>query len=209
MKRKIKFLIISCILVLCLSACSKQTEDSTDAITTEPNTTQTEPGQSVGFDIEVARKNIIIKGQPFEIPVALGDLKDGWTWKENENSHYATDGGGSVDLFYNGEEWFSAGLENYYEGAENKGIIYNIAIKTDDCSIDGIVPCQTTKQEVLDKYGEPDEVIQEYSVYRYGTTHNGTNYSLAPTKEQRITIAFDENDIVSSISITYDVLDEY
>lgn len=208
MKSKRIFFLISLMLVLSLSACGKQKNTSTDSSSTGQGTSQTETGQSEGFDIEVARKNIIIKGQPFEIPVALGDLKDGWTWKENENSHFGTDGRGGADLFYNGEEWFSAGLENYYEGAENKGIIYNIAIKTDDCSIDGLVPYQSTKQEVIEKYSEPDEIISRSNVYRYGTTNNNSTPS-GPDKEQRIAIRFDENDLVVAISITYDVLDEY
>lgn len=198
-KKRMKLLIVSMIFILYLSACGKKEDAGTDDPSWGQDISQTETTQSEGFDIEVARKNIIIKGQPFEIPVALGDLKDGWTWKENENS-IRVSGAGLADIYFNGEEWFTAGLDNFYEGAEEKGVVYNLAIETEDCSIDGLVPYQSTKQEVIEKYGEPDEIIPEYSLYHYGTIHNDRSW---PIKERSIVIEFDKTDKVIFISITY------
>ncbi len=53
------------------------------------------------FDIETARKNIIIKGQSFEVPIVLKDLSNGWTWKENENSKFCDEGLGLASIYYN------------------------------------------------------------------------------------------------------------
>ncbi len=158
------------------------------------------------FDIETVRKNIVIKGQPFEVPTVLKDLSNGWTWKENENSKLCDEGLGLASIYYNEEEMFIAGVENYYEGTEEKGIIYNLTIETDDSSIDGLIPLKSTKQEVIEKYGQPDKVKQMEEPfidgYYYGTT-NDDNTIGGRINEQRINIKFTEEGIVKIISITY------
>lgn len=54
-----------------MSGCSVGNENPPDVSLTE------NPEYQSGFDIERVRKSIVVKGQPFEIPVALKDLKDG------------------------------------------------------------------------------------------------------------------------------------
>lgn len=130
------------------SSISESVSESTESDTKSKAEAQSKISESEEgtFDIEYVRKQINIKGQAFEIPVALKDLKDGWTWKEHENSHYSADGSGLAYIYYNGEEMFVAALENYFDGAKDDGIIYNTTIETDDCSIDSLIPFKSTKQ---------------------------------------------------------------
>ncbi len=156
------------------------------------------------FDIETVRKNIVIKGQPFEIPMALKDLPEGWTYVEIETMQL--DGLGSANFYYNDEEMFHGALENFYKDNKKDGIIYNTTLRTDDCSIDGIIPLKTTMQEVIDKYGEPTNINSEYDdvdIYSYGILKQMTNM-FGRFNDQALTISFDkETKIVSQISITY------
>ncbi len=199
-KRKILLILSSLMLIFCVTACSKQTDSST---ANEPEASQTE--EEKGFDMERIRKSIVIKGQTFEIPTPLADLGEEWTWKEHENSYWGTDGNGLVYLYYKGEEWFIATVHNYYEGSENEGIIYNLTIDTSDCSIDGLVPLESTRQDVVDKYGEPVEIFTRTGdyphFYRYGTIDHDAG--LGPMKQQGLSMGIDENDIVTEVSITY------
>ena len=204
MKRKVMLMLVSLMLVFGTAACGKQTDSSTvNESETEQSVSQTE--ETEGFDMERIRKSVIIKGQPFEIPIALSALGEEWTWKENENSWVGSDGNGLVDIYYNDEEWFVATVENYYEGSENEGIIYNLTIKTEDCSIDGLVPFESTRQDVIEKYGEPIEIFTrtgDYPYhYEYGTRDDDAG--LGPAKQQSLSAGIDENDIVISITITY------
>ncbi len=156
------------------------------------------------FDIETVRKNIVIKGQPFEIPMALKDLPEGWTYVEIETM--LLDGLGSAKFYYNDEEMFHGALENFYKDNKKDGIIYNTTLRTEDCSIDGIIPLKTTMQEVIDKYGEPTNINSEYDdvdIYSYGILKPMTNM-FGRFNDQALTISFDnETKIVSLISITY------
>ena len=177
--------------------------DKTETEETAPEQAAVESAE--GFDMERIRKSIIIKGQPFvEVPTALCDLGEGWTWEEDELSSYGPEGEGVATIYYNGEEWYDVVVNNYYEGNEEQGIIFNIAVRTSDCSIDGLIPGETTKQEVVERYGEPTEVSEELSdgsyVYYYVADDNG----IKSTNEERvIAIRLDENDVVMLVSITY------
>ncbi len=157
------------------------------------------------FDIETVRKNIVIKGQPFEIPMALKDLPEGWTYVEIETMQL--DGLGSANFYYNDEEMFHGALENFYKDNKKDGIIYNTTLRTDDCSIDGIIPLKTTLQEVIDKYGEPAEISELVGkatyVYSYGIRKPRTSL-LGRSNNQALILSIDkETEIVSLISITY------
>lgn len=207
MKRKILLMLVSLMLVFSVTACGKQADSST---LNEPEKEQgmsrageTEEVEGTeGFDMERIRKSIIIKGQSFEIPTALSDLGEGWTWEEDELSSWGTDGAGLVDVYFNNKEWFVGGVENYYAGSEDEGIIYNLTIETGDCSIDGFVPLESTRQEMLEKYGEPVETNDEYGLkYHYGSPNHASG--LGPIREQSLSVSFDENDIITSMSITY------
>ncbi len=158
------------------------------------------------FDIETVRKNIVIKGQPFEVPTVLKDLSDGWTWKESETTKWRDEGLGFAHIYYNEEEVFVAGVENYYEGTEEKGIIYHFTIEADDSSIDGLTPLKSTKQDVIEKYGEPDEVWQMEEPfidgYYYGIV-NGWDTVLGRKNDQSLFCSFTEEGLIDEITITY------
>lgn len=210
MKNKIKLILCAlCAAMVCLvfAGCKNENIEASDTGVTssaaaDDNVAQEEANGT--FDIETVRKNIVIKGQPFEIPMALKDLPEGWTYVEIETMQL--DGLGSANFYYNDEEMFHGALENFYKDNKKDGIIYNTTLRTDDCSIDGIIPLKTTMQEVIDKYGEPTNINSEYDdvdIYSYGILKQMTNM-FGRFNDQALTISFDkETKIVSQISITY------
>jgi len=212
MKNKIVLLTLCAVMaVMAFTGCKNENIEASDTGVTssaaaDDNAAQGEANGT--FDIETVRKNIVIKGQPFEIPMALKDLPEGWTYKVyDEKDIYSDEGLTLANLYYNDEEMFVGALENYYYDKKNnnKALIYNFIIKTGDCSIDGLIPLKSTKQNVIDKYGEPNgknEELEDLIVYYYGTINNNSTM-FGRTNEQRITIAFNENETVTQISITY------
>lgn len=208
MKKKFLLLLITVTMAISIVGCNKNESSESSSQAETSNTTNTTQSAQLGtFDIEVVRKNIIIKGQPFEIPVALKDLPEGWTWKEKEQSEL-DEGNGLAYIYYNGEEMFIAALENYYPDKEKESIIFNLTIKTDDCSIDGLIPFKSTKQNVVGKYGEP-VMISGYGSYYYGTTNNNDK-ARGRINEQNIIFKINDDDTIKAISITYaDLSNEY
>ena len=95
---------------------------------------------------------------------------------------------------------FVAGLENYYKKAESDGIVYNLTIETDDCSIDGLIPIKSTKQDIIYKYGDPIK-ISKYGSYYYGIVNNSDTLG-GIIKDQSICVKIND-DTIESISITY------
>lgn len=158
-----------------------------------------------GFDIERVRKKIVIKGQTIEIPVKLGEIPEGWSYKlYDEKDVYLRDNQFLATMYYNGNEMYIAALENFFPDKPKESIIYNLTIETDDCSIDGLVPFKSTKQEVVKRYGEPvsKAVYNGCDYYHYGIV-NGENKVCGRLNDHSLRIRFDESDIITKISITY------
>lgn len=196
MKKQWKLLLLLALLAVGVVGCGNNDEED------KPSAKYENMEYDGPFDIEEARKNIIIKGQPFEIPVELEDISGGWTYEvEKESSYYLDAGNGLVYLYYNGQEMCSGGLENYYPENEKKSILYNLTVYTDDSCVDGVIPQKTTKQEVIQKYGEPTEITMS-GAYYYGIV-NGSKTLAGRLDNQCICIKFDSTDVVSSVSLTY------
>lgn len=75
---------------------------------------------------------------------------------QKRETHYVDDTG-LADFYYNGNEMFVAGIGNFKEGKEDDGYIYDIALETDDCSIGGITPNVSSKDDVLKNTGNPQK----------------------------------------------------
>lgn len=201
MKRKIA-LFLTAVVLFGLSACGSADNDDTSGTTTTRNVTQSSNAGS--FDIEAVRKSFIIKGQPFEVPVRIGDLGAGWTYETMKS--YFGEGIGLATFFYNETEMFSGATENfYYDENDKDGIIFDIDISTSDCSLDGIIPNVTTKKEVVDKYGEPAEIITFDSSdnkywYVYG---NKLTNTLIRLDHSLLVVFYEDSDIVKLLRVSY------
>lgn len=191
MKKKMKLLLLMAMLAVGVAGCGNKEEKETPIV------------QYDGlFDIEAARKEIIIQGQPFEIPVALKDLPEGWTYEARlEDSELYDEGNGVIYLLYNGEKMSGASVENYYPDRIEDSIVYNLTVRTDKCMIAGVVPTVSTKQEVVDMYGEPVR-LSNAGGYCYGISSGRSSFG-GRLDDQSICVAFDENDVVKTVSITY------
>lgn len=156
-----------------------------------------------GFDIDRVRKSIIIKGQTIEIPMKLNNLPNGWTYKlYDEKDVYLKDNQFLATMYYNGNEMYIAALENFFPDKPKESIIYNLTIETDDCSIDGLVPLKSTKQEVVKRYGEPVPKVSDDDYYFYGIV-NGESKVGGRLNDHSLGIRFDESETITEISITY------
>ncbi len=202
--KRITALLITAAIIYSLTGCVKEPMEnsniSSDIVYDSQDTT--------GFDIDTVRKSIIVKGVSLELPKRIGDLEDKWTYKKRE-THYVDDTG-LADFYYNGNEMFVAGIGNFKEGKEDDGYIYDVALETDDCSIGGITPNVSTKDDVLKKYGEPTKinVFEERGLYRYiyGIQESNQKPFVIEHSQMFTVVFYSENDIVQGVRVVYNTL---
>lgn len=189
--------------MLCgIAGCTKEPSESPADIN-DTSIELSNDNDEIGFDIDRVRKNIIIKGQTIEIPVKLGEIPEGWSYKlYDEKDVYLRENQFLATMYYNGNEMYIAALENFFPDKPKESIIYNLTIETDDCSIDGLVPFKSTKQEVVKRYSEPVPTASDDEYYLYGIV-NGENKVGGRINDHSLGIRFDESDIITEISITY------
>lgn len=189
--------------MLCgIAGCTKEPSDSPADIS-DASVELSNDNDEIGFDIDRVRKSIIIKGQTIEIPVKLGEIPEGWSYKlYDEKDVYLRDNQFLATMYYNGNEMYIAALENYNKNKPEESIIYNLTIYESDCSIDGLVPSETTKQKVVKRYGEPLSGVGNEHYYYYGIV-NGENKTGGRLNDHSIGVRFTEDDLIKSISITY------
>ena len=189
--------------MLCgISGCTKEPSDSPADIS-DASVELSNDNDEIGFDIDRVRKSIIIKGQTIEIPVKLGEIPEGWSYKlYDEKDVYLRENQFLATMYYNGNEMYIAALENYNKNKPEESIIYNLTIYESDCSIDGLMPQLSTKQDVIDKYGEPLSGVGNEHYYYYGIV-NGENKTGGRLNDHSIGVRFTEDNLIKSISITY------
>lgn len=189
--------------MLCgIAGCTKEPSDSPADIS-DASIELSNDNDEIGFDIDRVRKNIIIKGQTIEIPVKLGEIPEGWSYKlYDEKDVYLRENQFLATMYYNGNEMYIAALENFFPDKPKESIIYNLTIYESDCSIDGLMPQLSTKQDVIDKYGEPLSGVGNEHYYYYGIV-NGENKTGGRLNDHSIGVRFTEDDLIKSISITY------
>ena len=189
--------------MLCgIAGCTKEPSDSPADIS-DASVELSNDNDEIGFDIDRVRKSIIIKGQTFEIPVKLGEIPEGWSYKlYDEKDVYLRENQFLATMYYNGNEMYIAALENYNKNKPEESIIYNLTIYESDCSIDGLMPQLSTKQDVIDKYGEPLSGVGNEHYYYYGIV-NGENKTGGRLNDHSIGVRFTEDNLIKSISITY------
>ena len=186
--------------IMCgIPGCSVSDENAPDVSFTEDSEYQS------GFDMERVRKSIVIKGQPFEVPIALKDFKNGWTWEENkELTPYAGEGYGIVHIYYKGEKMLGVSVKNYYSGREEEGYIYNLTIGEGVGSVDGFTPMVSAKQDVLNRYGEPVRIEKGLVIYDEAYLYGIINGSKgAHSSDQVFSAAFLDDGTLYEISMTY------
>lgn len=189
--------------MLCgIAGCTKEPSDSPADIS-DASVELSNDNDEIGFDIDRVRKSIIIKGQTIEIPVKLGEIPEGWSYKlYDEKDVYLRENQFLATMYYNGNEMYIAALENYNKNKPEESIIYNLTIYESDCSIDGLMPQLSTKQDVIDKYGEPLSGVGNEHYYYYGIV-NGENKTVGRLNDHSIGVRFTEDNLIKSISITY------
>lgn len=188
--------------MLCgIAGCTKEPSDSPADIS-DASVELSNDNDEIGFDIDRVRKSIIIKGQTIEIPVKLGEIPEGWSYKlYDEKDVYLRENQFLATMYYNGNEMYIAALENYNKNKPEESIIYNLTIYESDCSIDGLMPQLSTKQDVIDKYGEPLSGVGNEHYYYYGIV-NGENKTGGRLNDHSIGVRFTEDNLIKSISKT-------
>ena len=148
MKRKILSLFL-CSIMLAGSACgcsNKTEEQSSSSQVVHVDGT---------FDIEEVRKNINIKGYEFIVPQKLSELDNGLTYEFVDEEF--GDGFYEVEISDNSGVILCSIAENAHKKS-NKAFLFNIALKDSNSNVIGITPLVSTKEDVLKKFGEPDEI---------------------------------------------------
>ncbi len=108
----------------------------------------------------------------------------------------------------------NAVVENYYDGNKEKGVVCCISISEEDkdISLDGLTPTVSTKQDVLDKYGEPAQVQKVFDKSYYDESYiYGILYEPKSTHvyAHALEIKFADTGIIKEMCITYSDLTKY
>ena len=196
MKRKILSLFL-CLVMLIGSVCgceSKTDEQSSSSKVVHVDGT---------FDIEEVRKNINIKGYEFIVPQKLSELDNGLTYEFVDEEF--GDGFYEVEISDKSGVILCSIAENAHKKSK-KALLYNIALNDSDSNVIGITPWVSTKEDVLKKFGEPDEIKEadlidkKLVAYIYGNREEANYYQ---TKGKFMNITFNDEDIVESIVINF------
>lgn len=192
--------------MLCgIAGCSKETNGSP----TESNDTSavlSNNNDETGFDIERIRKTVVVDGEALEIPIKLKDLPKDWSWETS--TRLCPEGICYVEVKdKNGDFLFSCGAENYKESNKGDSKTYDAPFENEKCSVDGITPFKSTREEIVERYGEPTNIrklsgsrYEGWEEYRYGPLEGKTSNDW---RGKCLLVTFNEKDIVDWVTIVY------
>jgi hypothetical protein len=138
------------------------------------------------FDIEKVVNNITIDGQPYKWFSSLNELGPDWTWSEfgepTVMGDDPTEATAVVD--YKGEEMFGGSVYNYSQGHERDALFFSMSVSNNRISIDGL-KLGDSKQDVLNKYGQPTENRKDGTEkFYYTVEHDSKELSIAFEKDK-------------------------
>lgn len=155
------------------------------------------------FDIEAVRNSINIKGHKFTVPQKLSELEDGLKYEFVDEEF--GDGLYMVEISDENGLILKSIARNAHKKSK-KAFFCNIGIEDSDSDVAGIVPFVSTKEDVLKKFGEPDDkqtfstISEEKEVYKYGFKESDNGYTY---EGKFMTIKFSSSDIVEGVVINY------
>lgn len=154
------------------------------------------------FDIEAVRNSINIKGHKFTVPQKLSELEKGLKYKFIGEEY--SDEAYMIEISDENGLILKAVAENAHKKSK-KAFVSNIAVKESDSDVAGIVPLVSTKEDVLKKFGEPDDKKTSYNndkkeIYYYGFRETDDIHTI---KGKFMTIGFSESGIVETIVVNY------
>lgn len=198
-------LILAASMLCGIAGCTKESSDSPADIS-DASVELSGNNDEIGFDIERIRKNVIVDGQAIEIPIKLKDLPKDWTYETSAN-RFAEDRCHVEVKDKNGDLLFSCGAENYKESQKGDSRIFDAPFENDKCSVDGITPFKTTREEIVERYGEATSIknfsskkYEAWEEYRYGSLEGKTSNDW---HGKCLIVTFNEKGIVDWVTIVY------
>lgn len=155
------------------------------------------------FDIEAVRNSINIKGHKFTVPQKLSELEDGLKYEFVDEEF--DDGLYMVEISDENGLVLKVIARNAHKKSK-KAFFCNIGIEDSDSDVAGIIPFLSTKEDVLKKFGEPDNkqktsiITEEKEFYYYGFRESDNGYTY---EGKFMTITFSSSDIVEAITVNY------
>lgn len=155
------------------------------------------------FEIEAVRNSINIKGHRFTVPQKLSELEEGLKYEFVDEEF--GDGLYMVEISDENGLVLKVIARNAHKKSK-KAFFCNIGIEDSDSDVAGIVPFISTKEDVLKKFGEPDDkqtisiISEEKEVYKYGFKESDNGYTF---EGKFMTIKFGSSDIVEGVVINY------
>lgn len=200
-KRKHTFLLL-CGLMLLSSLTGCENVETSDSVSDQANFT-TIAREEGTFDIDAVRKDINIKGYKFTIPQKLSELEKELTYKYVSDE--LADGFYKVEISGKNEQILDVVVRAKKKNDKN-AVIDNIAVETSDSNVCGLIPLVTAKDEVIEKFGEPNEqkteiIREEKEFFYYGIEEYDDGY--LNIRAKMMTVCFNKDKIVETITITY------
>ena len=193
--KKIIIMICFSIMTGIFCSCGKMQNEKT-----EPSDTSSINMEDGTFHFEMIESNIYIKGYRFTVPQKLSELEEGLTYKFIGEEF--DDGLYEVEISDENGIILRSLADNAHH-KNGKAFLYNIAVEDSESNVAGMIPHMTTKEEVVKKFGEPDEIVSSYSdenkkIYKYGTYEVKNCYR---SIGKFMTISFDTDGIVELIVV--------
>lgn len=203
--KRLVALMLAASLLCGIAGCTKEPSDSPADIS-DASVELSNDNDKIGFDIERIRKTVVVDGQAIEIPIKLKELPKDWTYETSAN-RFAEDRCHVEVKDKNGDLLFSCGAENYKESKKGDSRIFDAPFENDKCSVDGITPFKTTREEIVERYGEATSIknfnskkYEGWQEYRYGSLEGKTSNDW---HGKCLIVTFNEKGIVDWVTIVY------
>lgn len=145
-------------------------------------------------DLDEIGKTFKYKDHPLDLNLKLSEYPSGWTFKSKYKKQ--TDDA-AVNLFYDEELAFTGMILGKVNDEKlNEYAINNVSIESEDFSIDGFVPNKTKIDDVVKKYGEPNEKLEKDNgeTYYYYYENNEDKWDV------KLTVGFSDDNTINLIS---------
>lgn len=154
------------------------------------------------FDIEAVRNSININGHRFTVPQKLSELEEGLKYEFVDEEF--DDGLYMVEISDENGLVLKSIAANAHKKSK-KAFLYNVSVEDSDSDVAGIVPFISTKEDVLKKFGEPDDkesygLSEGKEAYKYGIYELREGFR---SKGRFMTIGFNSSGAVEVITVNY------
>ena len=217
MRKRACAVILSLLLSVCaFTGCGKTSGDPALSDTSVITASELAERSEGVCDLEIARRNVVIDGQNFVLPIKLSDIGSDWAYELRDDDftqRYMDEGYGIVYLRRGDKTIIECSIENYHQKLKNADIFMLSVLEDDeyakDIVIDDIVVGVTEMTEIRKKYGEPSKVRSFEANSRETWIYGNIAGDITEKTDRFLSVMFDtDSEKVVSVKLSYQVTNE-